>query len=126
NLAEQQRIVGAQLGADTTKPAGAPRTAGAAAAAAAPAAVAAPSPAIALLGKNGCVACHGIENKIVGPSFREVAAKHGSRADAVAYLSGKIRSGGAGVWGAIPMPAQTLSEDDANSIAQWLAAGAKK
>jgi S-disulfanyl-L-cysteine oxidoreductase SoxD len=126
NLAEQQRIVGAQLGADTTKPSGAPRAANSAAAVAAPAAAAAPSPAIALLSKNGCVACHGVDNKIVGPSFREVAAKHGSRSDAVAYLSGKIRSGGAGVWGAIPMPAQTLSEDDANSIAQWLAAGAKK
>ena len=70
--------------------------------------------------------CHNVDTKIVGPAFRDVAAKHGARADAEAYLAGKIKSGGQGIWGVIPMPAQTLSDADATLIAQWLAAGAKK
>jgi len=129
NLAEQNRGVGAQHGADTTKPPAASpaaaRLALAAPAAALPAAGGtAPASATALTQKYTCVACHGVENKIVGPAFRDIAKKYGDRTDAVAYLSGKIRAGGSGVWGAIPMPAQSLSEADAQTIAQWLAAGA--
>jgi cytochrome c len=82
--------------------------------------------ALALAQKNNCLACHGVESKIVGPAFRDVAAKYSARADAQTYLAGKIKSGGQGIWGAIPMPAQTLSEADARQLAQWLAAGAKK
>ena len=131
NLAEQQRLVGPQRGADTTKP---PAANLGAAAAAASAAAATPraatdnpaATALALAQKNNCMVCHNVETKIVGPTFRDVAAKHGARADAEAYLSGKIKSGGQGVWGAIPMPAQTLSDGEAKLIAQWLAAGAKK
>jgi cytochrome c len=96
-----------------------------AAVAAKPVAAAAPA-AIALLQRNGCVVCHGVDNRIVGPAFREVAGKHGARPDAVAYLAGKIRSGGTGVWGAIPMPPQTLTEADTKAIAAWIADGAKK
>jgi cytochrome c len=81
--------------------------------------------ALALAQKHTCTACHGIENKLVGPSFHEVARKYGERADAVAYLTGKIRTGGAGLWGAIPMPPQTLTDTDAQTLASWLAAGAK-
>ncbi|MBL8361518.1 MAG: c-type cytochrome [Rubrivivax sp.] len=124
NLQEQNRTVGAQVGADTTKPpapAGAPRPA---AAAPAPKVTAAPA-GLALAQKHGCTTCHGVGNKIVGPALRDVAAKHAARSDAVAYLTGKIRSGGSGVWGAIPMPAQTLPESDALALAQWLAGGAK-
>ena len=144
NLAEQQRLVGPQRGADTTKsPAGtsaaatAPTTAPTTAAttAAPPAAPGAQpnaqpiSPraaALALLQKNSCTACHGVDNKIVGPGFREIAGKYAARSDAEAYLAGKIKSGGQGVWGAMPMPAQALSESDARLIAQWLATGAKQ
>ena len=131
NLAEQQRLVGPQRGADTTKPPAAnPATAAAAAAAAdvTPRA-AADSPAaaaLALAQKNNCMVCHNVDTKIVGPAFRDVAAKHGARADAESYLAGKIKSGGQGIWGAIPMPAQTLPDGEAKLIAQWLAAGAKK
>lgn len=114
NLAEQNRLVGAQKGAET-----APRTAARTATATASA-----SPQ-ALLQKNGCLACHALEAKVLGPSLRDVAQRHGGRADAAAYLAGKIKAGGAGVWGDIPMPAQTLSDTDARSIAQWLASGAR-
>jgi S-disulfanyl-L-cysteine oxidoreductase SoxD len=107
NLAEQNRAVGAQKGADT-------RRAVVAAADATPA---------ALLQKHGCVACHDIDNRIVGPSLREVSAKHAGSADAVGYLSGKIKSGGAGVWGSVAMPPQTIGEADATTLAQWLVQG---
>jgi S-disulfanyl-L-cysteine oxidoreductase SoxD len=123
NLAEQQRPVGPQRGADTTRAAGAAIT-GAVAAPAAPVSPAAP--ALALAQKYTCTACHGIDNKIVGPGFREIAARHGARADAQAYLAGKIKAGGQGQWGSIPMPPQTLPEADLQALAQWLAAGAKK
>ncbi|MFM2052359.1 MAG: hypothetical protein RL456_396 [Pseudomonadota bacterium] len=127
NLAEQNRMVGAQRGADTTKPAGA----GAAAAAAA---VAAPAPAkadgaaaaSALLSKYSCTACHGMDSKLVGPAFREIAQKYAGKADGVAYLAGKIKAGGSGVWGPIPMPPQSLSDAEARTIGQWLIDGAKK
>lgn len=122
NLAEQNRMVGAQHGADTSR---APGTSPAAPAAAAAPMAETPA-AIGLLGKNGCTACHAQDNKLVGPSLREIARKHAGRADAAAYLAGKIRAGGSGVWGAIPMPPQSLPEADAKSIAQWLADGANK
>jgi len=125
NLAEQNRAVGAQHGADTTRP---EAKVGAPVPVAAPAAPKVEVPggakaALALLQKNGCTACHGISNKIVGPAFTDVAKKHAGKAD---YLAGKIKSGGSGVWGAVPMPPQTLSDAEAKTIAAWLAAGAGK
>jgi cytochrome c len=128
NLAEQQRLVGPQRGADTTRPPAANPAAAAAAAAVTPRATA-DSPAaaaLALLKKNNCLACHNVETKIVGPAFRDVAARHGARPDAESYLAGKIKSGGQGIWGNIPMPVQTLPDGEAMLIAQWLAAGARK
>jgi cytochrome c len=131
NLAEQQRMIGPQRGADTTRPPAANPVAAATAAAAAVAAprVTAGSPAdaaLALAKKNNCMVCHNVESKIVGPAFRDVAAKYAARPDAEAYLAGKIKSGGQGLWGAIPMPVQTLPDGEAKLIAQWLAAGARK
>lgn len=132
NLAEQNRLVGAQRGTDTTRPAPATLAetvtrAGAMSIAAAPAATAGRvNPALALAQQHACTACHGQDARVVGPSFAELAGKYASRNDAVAYLAGKIKAGGAGVWGAIPMPAQALSEADAKTIAEWLVAGAKK
>jgi S-disulfanyl-L-cysteine oxidoreductase SoxD len=111
NLAEQSRAVGSQHGMATT--------------ASAPS----PSPsagALSLLQGHGCVACHGIDTRIVGPAFIDIAARHGGRQDALVYLSAKIRAGGSGTWGAIPMPPQSLTEADARAIAQWLADGARK
>ena len=81
---------------------------------------------LSLLAANACTACHGVKNKIVGPSFVEIAAKHKGKADLEAYLAGKIKSGGSGVYGAVPMPAQPqLSDADAKTIAGWIAAGPK-
>jgi len=113
NLAEQNRLVGAQRGVDTSR----------ATAASVVAAAAVPAP-WALAGKHGCTACHGIEGQQVGPGFREVGRRHGTRGDAVAYLNDKIRSGGAGTWGSVPMPPQNVPEADALALARWIAQGA--
>lgn len=121
NLAEQQRLVGPQRGIDTTRPAGARREASASIAAT-PAPSAA-SAALALLKKHSCTACHGLEQKLVGPGFKQVAAKYASRGDAQDYLAAKIKNGGQGAWGPIPMPAQALPDADLKAIAAWLAAG---
>jgi S-disulfanyl-L-cysteine oxidoreductase SoxD len=113
NLAEQNRLVGAQRGVDTSR------------AATASAKPAAPSAGPwALAGKHGCTACHGLEGQRVGPGFRDVGRKHGARGDAVAYLNDKIRAGGAGAWGSVSMPPQNLPEADALALARWIAQGA--
>ncbi len=78
-----------------------------------------------LLVRNACTACHGMTSKIVGPGFTEITAKYQGQADAHAYLSKKIKEGGQGVWGAIPMPPQALRETDASEIARWIVNGSK-
>ena len=128
NLAEQQRTVGPQRGADTTRPAGAAAAAQATAKSSRRAASAASAEAAAwaLAQQHNCLACHGLTNKIIGPAFSDVAARYARRAGAESHLAGKIKSGGQGVWGAMAMPSQTLSDSDALAIAQWLVGGAKK
>jgi cytochrome c551/c552 len=124
NLAAQNRAVGAQHGADTTRPEvqlGALKTALPAVAPKADAPSAESKAALGLMQKNGCLVCHGVDKKIVGPAFTDVAKKHAGKAD---YLAGKIKAGGAGIWGPIPMPAQALSVAEAKTIAAWLASGA--
>jgi S-disulfanyl-L-cysteine oxidoreductase SoxD len=119
NLAEQNRLVGAQRGAQT-----APVSAPAAAKPAISAALAADNTnanAMSLVQKHSCTACHGMDNKLLGPGFKEIAAKYSGMTQA-----GKIKSGGQGVWGNMPMPPMALPEADAKAIAAWLAAGAKK
>jgi cytochrome c len=127
NLAEQNRLVGPQRGADTTRPplaAGAPRPV--VVATAAPAAAADPAAAAqALARKHNCLACHGLDAKLVGPGLREVAKKYAGRSDAAEYLAQKIASGGIGVWGQIPMPAQNLPAAEVKALAAWLASGAR-
>lgn len=127
NIAEQNRVIGPVRGADTTKPPPTGPVGSMPAPQVAVVASAAPGDAgaLGLLTSNGCVACHGVKSKIVGPGFNEVAAKYKGKADLEAYLVGKIRSGGSGVWGAVPMPPQTeLKDADAKAIAQWIAGGA--
>jgi S-disulfanyl-L-cysteine oxidoreductase SoxD len=80
----------------------------------------------ATLNKYACSACHGMDNKIVGPSFKEIAAKQGGRTDAVAYLTGKIKNGSSGVYGSIPMPAQSLGNAELVDVVKWITSGAAK
>ncbi len=76
--------------------------------------------------KSGCTGCHGLENKIVGPAYRDVAKKYAGKKDAAQQLADSIRKGGMGQWGPVPMPAQPqLSDADVKTLAAWLAAGAK-
>ncbi|MCG2593555.1 c-type cytochrome [Ramlibacter sp. XY19] len=117
NLADQNRLVGAQRGVATrpaTLAAGAPP---------APAVAAAPAGATTLVQKNNCFACHAPDAKLVGPSWQDIAKRHAGKAD---YLAGKIQSGGSGTWGQIPMPPQQIAEPEARAIANWLAAGAPR
>jgi cytochrome c len=129
NLAEQNRLIGAQHGADTTRPerkAGTPSEPEAATKAVMPKADASsgePKQPTALLQKYICLTCHAVDRKIVGPAFGDVAKKYPGQVD---YLAKKIQSGGSGIWGPIPMPAQKLTEAEARTIATWLAAGANK
>ncbi len=135
NVQEQNRVVGPVRGADTTRPpikgpvGSAPAQATVVVAAAPPAAAPANhgGPDVkALLASNSCTACHGVSNKIVGPGFTEILAKHKGRADLEAYLTGKIKGGSSGVFGAVPMPPQPqLKDADAQAIARWIAAGPK-
>jgi cytochrome c len=121
NLAEQKRPLGPMRGIDTTRYD--PK-----AAAAKPvvvAAVAGPNPQD-LLKRQACTACHAANARIVGPSFTEIIGKHGARADAATYLADKIKAGGVGVWGQIPMPPQPgLKDDEAAVLAKWILGGAK-
>jgi len=112
NLFEQNRLVGPVRGVG--KPA-----------AVAVAGTVAGTDVAELLKRNSCTACHATTQKIVGPAFQEIARKHADRKDLVDYLAGRIRSGGDGVWGTVPMPAQPLPDADARSIAGWIANGAK-
>ncbi len=71
--------------------------------------------------KSGCMACHGIDKKIVGPSYKDVAAKYKDDPKAVEFLSGKIKNGGSGVWGQVPMPANAaVSDEDTKMIVEWI------
>jgi cytochrome c len=119
NLADQNRTFGAVRGRVTD-----PQAAAGTKTAAAPAP--ANAPVTALLAAQGCTGCHGMDARIVGPGFREVAAKYQGRADAEAYLAAKIAAGGSGVWGAAVMPPQAqLSAAERERIAAWIAAGAQ-
>jgi len=75
----------------------------------------------ALANTKNCMACHAVERKLVGPSYKEVAKKYAANKDAVELLAGKIVKGGSGVWGAIPMPANPQVNDaDAKKLAAWI------
>ncbi len=81
---------------------------------------------LALAQKNGCMACHAADKKILGSSYAEVAKKYAGDKEAVTKLTASIRAGGAGKWGPVPMPAQpNLSEADAKTLAAWIMGGAK-
>ena len=71
--------------------------------------------------EKACLACHAIDKKVVGPSYKEVAAKYKSDKNAEANLAKKIRAGGVGVWGQVPMPpSTTVNEKEAAVLAKWV------
>lgn len=75
----------------------------------------------ALATAKNCMACHAVDKKLVGPSYKEVAAKYGADKSAVDKLAAKIQKGGAGVWGPVPMPANAqVSEAEAKKLAAWV------
>ena len=81
-------------------------------------------PAVAneeLAKKNACTACHAVDKKIVGPAFKEVAAKYRSDKTAEARLVKKVKEGGVGVWGQVPMPPNsTVSDKDIQTLVKWV------
>ena len=128
NLAEQVRQAGPYRGADTGKaaPAGPLAAARQALAAGVSGAPEVPKSAADLARQYACTACHGLDQKLVGPGFREVAKKYRGDPDAGRALVRKVRIGGSGVWGAIPMPGQPqIAEGDLVLIIEWVLAGAR-
>jgi cytochrome c len=76
---------------------------------------------LALVGKSDCLTCHKVDEKNIGPSYRDVAAKYENTDENVKMLAGKIIKGGSGVWGAIPMtPHPALSQEDAEALAKYV------
>lgn len=115
DLASQMRPFGAVRGMRT---------------ATAPAPASGETPAGALpsaLEANGCMACHAVDAKRVGPAFTDIAKKYADRPDAQRYLASRIREGGSGVWGPVPMPPfPQLSADTVDTITIWISQGAPK
>ncbi|MDA8520033.1 c-type cytochrome [Acidovorax sp. NCPPB 4044] len=75
----------------------------------------------ALATSKNCMACHAVDKKLVGPSYKDVAAKYAGQKDAVDKLAAKIMKGGSGVWGPVPMPANAqVNEADAKKLAAWI------
>ena len=89
-------------------------------------AAAAAAPAMAdqaLATSKNCMACHAMDRKLVGPSYKDVAKKYAGQKDAPAKLAEKIMKGGSGVWGAVPMPANPqVNAADAKKLASWVLA----
>ena len=71
--------------------------------------------------QKNCMACHAIDKKLVGPAYKDVAAKYAGQKDAVDKLTQKVMKGGAGVWGPVPMPPNPqVSEAEARQLVQWV------
>ena len=76
----------------------------------------------ALAQKGGCLACHSVDKKILGPAYKDVAAKYKGQKDAEEMLIKKVKAGGSGVWGPIPMPPNTgkLPDDEFKAVVDWI------
>ncbi|PKO48976.1 MAG: cytochrome C biogenesis protein CcsA [Betaproteobacteria bacterium HGW-Betaproteobacteria-4] len=74
----------------------------------------------ALAKAKNCMACHAIDKKIVGPAYKDVAAKYKGDAGAVDKLAAKVKAGGKGVWGEIPMPPNNVTPDEAKKLVTWI------
>ena len=113
DLVEQNRLFGPVRAVSLT---------GSAVVAAAPAAAApAADPAQALAAKAGCMACHTAKQRVIGPSFAEIATKYRADSGAETRLMAKVKSGGQGVWGNVPMPPfANLQEQDLRTLVRWI------
>lgn len=82
------------------------------------------TPALAneeLAKKNACTACHAIDKKLVGPAYKEVAAKYKGNAKAQAMLEEKVKKGGTGAWGQVPMPPNAnVKDEDIKTLVKWI------
>jgi cytochrome c len=80
---------------------------------------------LAIASSNACMGCHAVDRKLVGPSFLQIAGKYKGDAQAPAKLQKKVKDGGSGVWGAIPMPSHpSMSDADIRAVVDWVLAGA--
>lgn len=76
--------------------------------------------------KSNCMSCHAVDKKVVGPSYADVAKKYAGQKDAEAKLVDKVKKGGKGAWGEIPMPPNAAVKDaDVATLVKWILAGAK-
>jgi cytochrome c len=74
----------------------------------------------ALAKAKNCMSCHTIDKKLVGPAYKDVAAKYKDDKGAAAMLAGKVKSGGKGVWGQIPMPPNNVTDEEAKKLVAWI------
>jgi len=70
--------------------------------------------------KKGCLACHAADKKLVGPSYNDIAAKYKGDAGAADKLAVKVKTGGSGVWGPVPMPPNNVTPDEAKALSKWV------
>nr|MBL8410477.1 c-type cytochrome [Dechloromonas sp.] len=111
-LADQNREFGAVRGTRTLGPEAAKKAADAS--------------TLDLATKSGCMACHGIKSKIVGPGYNEVVARYKDQTDAEDRLFAKIKAGGQGAWGSIPMPPNAhVKDEDIKTLVKWIMSGSK-
>lgn|SRR5690606_31858557 len=74
-----------------------------------------------LLKSSGCTACHAVDKKLVGPAYKDVAAKYSGQKDAEAKLAEKVKKGGSGVWGQVPMPPQAhIKDEDIRAMVKYI------
>ena len=77
----------------------------------------------ALAKAKNCMSCHAVDKKVVGPSYKDVAKKYAGNAAAAATLEGKVKKGGSGVWGTVPMPPNAaVSDADIKKLVAWILA----
>lgn len=128
NIADQNRMYGPYRGADTTKPplAKLPGPTGEGLKHAADTQSSAKKGPAALFQGENCAACHAPNAKLVGPSIADISKKYEGQKGVVEQLMAKVKAGGAGVWGSIPMPPQAqLSDEDRKTLVVWMLQGGK-
>lgn len=74
----------------------------------------------ALAKAKNCMSCHAVDKKLVGPAYKDVAAKYKGDAKAPAALAAKVKAGGKGVWGEVPMPPNNVTDDEAKKLVAWV------